>query len=50
MSQLPHYRIYFNGPPQWRLLGCAGCLFAIFASGGIVGLLFFGWKVLLGLH
>jgi hypothetical protein len=49
MNQLPQYRVYFTGPPHMRLFGCAGCLFAIFAGGGIIGLLLLGWKFLLGL-
>jgi hypothetical protein len=49
MSQLPQFNVTVNLPPQLKMLGCAGCLFAIFAMGGIIGVLLFGWKTLLGL-
>ena len=49
MSQLPEYRVYFNPPPRLHAFGCAGCLIAIFVVGGIVGVLLFGWKTLLGM-
>jgi|HubBroStandDraft_6_1064221.scaffolds.fasta_scaffold79326_1 hypothetical protein len=49
MPQLPEYRVIFNPPPRFRAFGCAGCLIAIFVVGGIVGVLLFGWKTLLGL-
>jgi hypothetical protein len=49
MSQLPEYRVIFNPPPRFRAFGCAGCLIAVFVVGGIVGVLLFGWKTLLGL-
>jgi hypothetical protein len=48
-QQLPEYRVIFNPPPRVRALGCAGCLAVIFVVGGIVGVLLFGWKTLLGL-
>jgi hypothetical protein len=44
----PHTRIYFTPPPFLRGFGCGGCLLAIFVIGGIVGVLLFGWKTLLG--
>jgi hypothetical protein len=49
MDQLPETRIYFNPPPFVRGFGCAGCLIAIFILGGIIGVLLFGWKTLLGM-
>ncbi|MGB8366505.1 MAG: hypothetical protein ACLQUZ_12290 [Rhizomicrobium sp.] len=49
MGQFPEYRVYFNGPPYMRMFGCMGCLLAIFVAGGMVGVLLFGWKYLLGL-
>ncbi len=49
MSQLPEYRVYFNAGPKLRGFGCVGCLMAIFILGGIVGVLLFGWKTLLGM-
>ena len=51
MSQLPdpEYRVYFTPPPAFRAFGCAGCLIAMFVVGGIVGVLLFGWKTLLGM-
>jgi len=50
MAQLPQFRIVsFNASPSMRVLGCVGCLFAIFVMGGIVGVLLFGWKTLLGM-
>jgi len=48
MRQLPEYRVYINGPPLMRMFGCAGCLAAIFAGGGVIGLLLMGWRFLLG--
>lgn len=35
---------------RWRLqaIGCAGCLVAIFVGGGILGIILFGWRQLLG--
>jgi len=48
-QQLPEYRVIFNPPPRVRALGCAGCLAVLFVVGGIVGVLLFGWKTLLGL-
>ncbi len=44
----PHTRIYFTPPPFLRGFGCAGCLLAVFVLGGIIGVLLFGWKTLLG--
>ena len=44
----PHTRIYFTPPPFLRGFGCAGCLLVIFVIGGIVGVLLFGWRTLLG--
>jgi hypothetical protein len=44
----PHTRIYFTPPRFMRGFGCAGCLLAIFVLGGIIGVLLFGWKTLLG--
>lgn len=36
--------------PPWRLrlAGCAGCLVSLFVLGGILGVLLFGWRQLLG--
>jgi hypothetical protein len=53
---LPHQtRIYLNGGPFLRALGCGGCglgCFSLFlvvlVVGGVLGLLLFGWKTLLG--
>ncbi len=47
-NQLPNYRVYFTPPPLLRGFGCLGCLLALFVLGGIVGVLLFGWKTLLG--
>jgi hypothetical protein len=44
----PNVRIYFTPPPALRGCGWVGCLMAIFVIGGILGLLVFGWKALLG--
>lgn len=44
----PRVRIYFNAPPAYRYMGCAGCLIAIFVAGGILGILLEGWRALLG--
>jgi hypothetical protein len=49
MPEVPEYRVYFNPPPRLRTFGCAGCLIAIFVAGGVVGVLLFGWKTLLGM-
>lgn len=43
------FRVFFTPPPAFRALGCAGCLVALFVAGGIVGVLLFGWKTLLGM-
>jgi hypothetical protein len=50
MSNLPdpNFRVYFNPPPALRGCGWLGCVAAIFVIGGIVGVLLFGWKTLLG--
>lgn len=45
----PQVRIYFNPPPVFRTFGCLGCLVALFVVGGIIGVLLFGWKTLLGM-
>ena len=45
----PRVRVYFNPPPVFRTFGCLGCLLAVFVVGGIVGVLLFGWKTLLGM-
>lgn len=45
----PNIRVYFNPPPQWRAMGCVGCFVMLFIVGGIVGVLLFGWKTLLGM-
>ena len=47
-DRLPEYRVSITASPKLRWLGCAGCLFAIFILGGVVGILLFGWKTLLG--
>jgi hypothetical protein len=50
MSQPPQFNIVtIRASPQLKWLGCAGCLFAIFVMGGIIGVLLFGWKTLLGM-
>jgi hypothetical protein len=49
MDDLPQTRIYFNPRPMIGGFGCVGCLIAIFVVGGIVGVLLFGWKTLLGM-
>lgn len=46
-NQLPEYRIYVNRG-RLRGFGCVGCLLAIFVIGGVLGILLFGWKTLLG--
>ncbi len=46
---LPQLRVYFNPPPQFKAMGCVGCLVMLFVVGGIVGVLLFGWKTLLGM-
>ena len=49
MTELdPHTRVYFTPPPFLRGFGCAGCLLGIFVIGGIIGVLLFGWRTLLG--
>lgn len=49
MSQIPQFRVTINAPPSLRIAGCAGCLLMLFVLGGIVGVLLFGWKTLLGM-
>jgi hypothetical protein len=50
MGQPPQFRIVsFNASRPLKIVGCLGCLFAIFVMGGIVGVLLFGWKTLLGM-
>jgi hypothetical protein len=50
MSEPPQFRIVsFNASPPLRIAGCLGCLFVIFVMGGIIGVLLFGWKTLLGM-
>ena len=48
-------RIYINPPPFLRALACGGCglgcfglAIAVFVIGGILGVLLFGWKTLIG--
>ena len=50
MSNLPdpNFRVYFTPPPALRGCGWLGCLAAIFVIGGIIGVLLFGWKTLVG--
>ena len=48
-EQPPNIRVYFNPPPQFKAIGCAGCLLMLFVVGGILGVLLFGWKTLLGM-
>jgi hypothetical protein len=48
MARLPEYRIILHSPRGLGALGCVGCLLAIFVVGGVVGVLLFGWKTLLG--
>jgi hypothetical protein len=45
----PQVRVYFSPPPVFRTFGCAGCLIGLFVVGGIIGVLLFGWKTLLGM-
>jgi hypothetical protein len=49
MSHLPRINVTVNVSPQLKILGCAGCLIALFVMGGIIGVLLFGWKTLLGM-
>ena len=50
MSQPPQFRIVsFDASPPLRIAGCLGCVFVIFVMGGLVGVLLFGWKTLLGM-
>jgi hypothetical protein len=48
MSDLREYRVIVHRQP-FRLFGCVGCLVSLFVLGGIVGLLWLGWRSLLGL-
>jgi hypothetical protein len=50
MSNLPDpdVRVYFTPPAALRGCGWIGCIVAIFVIGGVVGLLWSGWKALLG--
>jgi hypothetical protein len=48
-------KIYLNAPPFVRALGCGGCglgclglVLVLFVLGGVVGLLWSGWRALLG--
>ncbi len=45
----PEFRVYFSPPAGFRAMGCAGCLITLFIVGGIMGVLLFGWKTLLGM-
>lgn len=45
----PEVRVFFRPPRAFGAMGCAGCLMALFVAGGIVGVLLFGWKTLLGM-
>ena len=47
MNEIRQYRVYFHRPMLGGL-GCVGCLFALFVAGGVLGVLLFGWKTLLG--
>ncbi len=49
MSQHRQFNVAVNVSPQLKLVGCAGCLLSVFVAGGIVGVLIFGWKTLLGM-
>jgi hypothetical protein len=49
MNGLPPLYVTVNASPQLKMVGCAGCLVALFVLGGIVGVLLFGWKTLLGM-
>lgn len=51
----PQTRIYLNRGPFLRALGCSGCglgcftlFLVVLVLGGVLGLLLFGWKTLLG--
>jgi hypothetical protein len=48
MNDIREYRVTFSERP-FRLFGCIGCLVTLFVIGGIVGLLWQGWRSLLGL-
>ena len=48
MNDIREYRVTFNRQP-FRFFGCVGCLITIFVIGGIVGLLWQGWRVLFGI-
>jgi hypothetical protein len=49
LSEVRQYRVYFSRPPIFGGLGCVGCLFILFIMGGILGVLVFGWRQLLGM-
>jgi len=49
MNQFPRFNMTVRASPRLKLLGCFGGLIAIFVAGGILGLLVFGWKTLLGM-
>jgi len=48
MNEIREYRVTFHRR-SFRLFGCAGCLVMLFVAGGIVGLLWLGWRSLLGI-
>jgi hypothetical protein len=52
MNDIRHYRVIVDrgrGPGRFfGCLGCAGCLVVLFVVGGIIGLLWSGWRALLG--
>jgi len=48
MNEINEYRVTVN-PRPFRVFGCIGCLVTVFIVGGIVGLLWQGWRSLLGL-
>jgi hypothetical protein len=48
MSDINEYRVTFNRRP-FRIFGCLGCLVTLFIIGGIIGLLWQGWRSLLGI-
>ena len=50
MNDIQHYRVIINRGPRrlFGCLGCAGCLVVLFVIGGIIGLLWSGWRALLG--
>ncbi len=48
MNDIREYSVRLNRRP-FRIFGCLGCLVTLFVVGGIFGLLWQGWKALLGL-